>query len=135
VKRTGEGAIGTRMSGNSRRDGVERRNLPAIKKAKDILTVHERGISEIDPNVLDVCWIATGSPALLMVHQSRMVRAVWQKLAEANKLHGIRKRTWPPSGLQRMPRGTGHVRCLPARSWVQPYNNQKENDERERKER
>lgn len=83
------GPIGTQMGSNSRKAAL-RRNLPALIKAKDILTVHERGISEIGPNVLAVCRIATESPSLLTVGQSRMVWAVWQKLAEANKLHGIR---------------------------------------------
>ena len=89
MKRTGEGAVGAQTSGSSRLAAV-RRNLPALIKAKDILTVHERGISEIGPNVLDVCRIATESPSLLTVGQSRMVWAVWQELAEANKLRGIR---------------------------------------------
>ena len=83
------GPIGTQMGSNSRKAAL-RRNLPALIKAKDILTVHERGISEIGPNVLDVCRIATESPSILTVGQSRMVWAVWQELAEANKLHGIR---------------------------------------------
>ena len=89
MRRTGQGAIGAQTSGSSRRAAV-RRNLPALIKAKDILTVHERGIQEMQPDVLDVCRIATESPSLLTVGQSRMVWAVWQELAEANKLRGIR---------------------------------------------
>ena len=89
MRRTGEGAIGAQTSGSSRRAAV-RRNLPALIKAKDILTVHERSISEISPNVLDVCRIATGSPSLLSKGQNHMIWAVWHQLAEANKLRGIR---------------------------------------------
>ena len=89
MRRTGEGSVGSQMSGSSRRAAV-RRNLPMLIKAKDIMTVHERGISEISPNVLDVCRIATESPSLLTMGQSRMVWAVWQELAEENKLRGIR---------------------------------------------
>ena len=83
------GPIGTPMGGNSRKAAV-RRNIYGLIKGKDILTVHERGISEIDSNVLEVCRIATKSPSLLTVQQGRMIWAVWQQLAEANKLHGIR---------------------------------------------
>jgi len=83
------GLVGTPMGSNSRKEAL-RRNLPALIKAKDIITVAERGISEIEPDVLDVCRVATGSPSLLTEGQRRMVWAVWQKLAEANKLHGIR---------------------------------------------
>ena len=83
------GPIGTQMGSNSRKAAF-RRNLPALIKAKDILTVHERGISEIGPNVLDVCRIATESPSLLYEGQKRMIWAVWQELAESNKLRGIR---------------------------------------------
>ena len=86
------GPIGTPMGGNSRKAAV-RRNIYGLIKGKDILTVHERGISEIDSNVLDVCRIAMESPSLLSVGQERMIWTVWQKLAEANKLHGIRSRT------------------------------------------
>ena len=89
MRRTGQGAIGAQTSGSSRRAAV-RRNLPALIKAKDILKVHERGLHEIGPNVLDVCRIATESPSLLYEGQKRMIWAVWQELAEANKLHGIR---------------------------------------------
>jgi hypothetical protein len=83
------------MGGNSRKAAV-RRNIYGLIKGKDILTVHERGISEIDSNVLDVCRIATQSPSLLTARQKNMILAVWQKLAEANKLHGIRT-VIPPS--------------------------------------
>ena len=89
MRRTGEGAVGAQTSGSSRRAAV-RRNLPMLIKAKDIMTVHERGISEIGPNVLDVCRIATESPSLLYEGHKRMIWAVWQELAEANKLRGIR---------------------------------------------
>ena len=84
-----DGPIGEPMGGNSRKAAV-RRNIYGLIKGKDILTVHERGISEIDSNVLEVCRIATKSPSLLTERQKRMIFAVWQKLAEANKLHGIR---------------------------------------------
>ena len=77
------------MGGNSRRAAVKR-NLWALIKAKDILAVHDRGISEIASNIIDVCCIAANSPSLLTPNQGRMVWAVWQELAEANKLHGIR---------------------------------------------
>jgi hypothetical protein len=83
------------MGSNSRK-AAARRNIYALVKAKDILTVHERGISEIDSNVMDVCRIATECPSLLTVQQGRMIWAVWQQLAEANKLRGIRT-VIPPS--------------------------------------
>jgi hypothetical protein len=84
------------MGGNSRKAAV-RRNIYGLIKGKDILTVHERGISEIDSNVLEVCRIATTSPSLLTIGQGRMIWAVWQKLAEANKLHGIRTAITQPA--------------------------------------
>jgi len=83
------------MGGNARKAAV-RRNIYGLIKGKDILTVHERGISEIDSHVLDVCRIATKSPSLLTERQKSMIWAVWQQLAEANKLHGIRTPI-PPS--------------------------------------
>ena len=83
------GPVGTQCSGNSRKAAVKR-NLWALIKAADILKVHERGLHEIGPNVLDVCRIATESPSLLYEGQKRMIWCVWQELAEANKLHGIR---------------------------------------------
>ena len=89
MRRTGQGAVGAQISGSSRRAAV-RRNLPALIRAKDILAVHKRGIQEMRPDVLDVCRIATESPSLLYEGQKRMIWAVWQELAEANKLHGIR---------------------------------------------
>ncbi len=84
------------MGGNSRKAAV-RRNIYGLIKGKDILTVHERGISEIDSNVLEVCRIATKSPSLLTERQKCMIWAVWQQLAEANKLHGIRTAITPPA--------------------------------------
>jgi hypothetical protein len=91
------------MGGNSRK-AAARRNVHALIKAKDILTVHERGISEIDSNVLEVCRIATTSPSLLTIGQGRMIWAVWQKLAEATKLRGIRTPNSPPAS--RSPEGS-----------------------------
>ena len=92
------GPIGTPMGGNARKAAC-RRNIYGLIKGKDILSVHERGISEIDSNVLEVCLIATKSPSLLTERQKSMIWAVWQQLAEANKLHGIRsiKPSSPPS--------------------------------------
>ena len=83
------GPVGAQCSGNSRKAAVKR-NLWALIKAADILKVHEQGRHEIDPNVLDVCRIATESPSQLYDGQKCMIWAVWQKLAEANKLRGIR---------------------------------------------
>ena len=88
---SGKGPVGTQCSGNSRKAAV-RRNLWALIKAKDILTAHERRLHEINPNVLDVCRIATETPSLLYERQKRMIWCVWQELAEGNKLHGIRTR-------------------------------------------
>jgi len=83
------GPVGTQCSGNSRRAAVKR-NLWALIKAADILKVHEPGLNEIGPDVLAVCRIATESPSLLYEGQKRMIWAVWQELAESNKLRGIR---------------------------------------------
>ena len=83
------GPVGTQCGSNSRKAAVKR-NLWALIKAADILKVHERGLHEIGPNVLDVCRIATESPSLLTVGQGRMMWAVWQELAETGKLCGIR---------------------------------------------
>ena len=94
-----QGPVGTQCSGNSRKAAVKR-NLWALIKAADILKVHEQGRHEIGPNVLDVCRIATKSPSLLYEWQKRMIWAVWQELAEANKLHGIRTANAHGDGLR-----------------------------------
>ncbi|MCP4493420.1 MAG: hypothetical protein GY820_39850 [Gammaproteobacteria bacterium] len=83
------GAIGAAMGGNSRR-AATKRNTWALIKAKDLITVHQRGIHSMNSNVLDVCKIATESPSLLHERQKKMIWAVWQDMAEAQKLHGIR---------------------------------------------
>ena len=88
------GTVGAQCSGNSRKAALKR-NLWALIKAADILKVHEQGRHEIGSNVLDVCQIATKSPSLLYDGQKRMIGAVWQELAEANKLHGIRTANAP----------------------------------------
>lgn len=88
------GAVGASFSGSSSR-AAWKRNIWALVKAKDILRVHELGLHEIGLNVLDVCRIATESPSLLYAGQKGMIGAVWQDLAEAGKLRGIRAVNMP----------------------------------------
>lgn len=77
------------MGGNSRKAAL-RRNLPALIKAKDILTAWDRGIYEPNDTVREICRVATEAPSILTEWQKRVIWSVWQELAECGKLRGIR---------------------------------------------
>jgi hypothetical protein len=83
------GATGASMSGGSVRAAFKH-NLQYAIKAKDIAEANNRQLFDADAEVLEMCRLAQEHVSEITEHQSRVIFAVWQQLAEAGKLRGIR---------------------------------------------
>lgn len=87
------GAVGTSMGGpRSSYKWARRRTLPALIRAKDILTAAYRGLYDMPDRVREVCLLVKQDPERLTHRQECMIFAVWQELAEAGALRGIRSK-------------------------------------------